>query len=100
LLKSEIADRKKFLKTHEVPDTFIAALDLVPQYISLFKSSKQDDAEAQLPNIVDQITVEDVPHVLQYHLDKEMALLDSSRSGQESLNGSDDPLDSVPQKLM
>ena len=42
VLKSEIAERKKFISSYgdELPDEFISALEIMPQYISMFKSSK------------------------------------------------------------
>jgi AAA+ ATPase superfamily predicted ATPase len=66
----------------------------MPQLLSMFKFAKQEQAEMSLPQITDQLALEDVAYLVRYHVDREMLAQDSPDELDEERN-----LDSVPQKL-
>jgi hypothetical protein len=53
-------------------ESFLPGLESMPHYISMFKSSKQDQAELSLPQITDLLALEDVAFLTKYHVEKEL----------------------------
>lgn len=95
-IRSEMAERKRFVAEcgEGMHETFLDELQQMPQLLSMFKSAKQEQAEMSLPQITDQLALEDVAYLVRYHVDREMLAQDSPDELDEERN-----LDSVPQKL-
>ena len=95
-IRSEMAERKRFVAEcgEGMHETFLDELQQMPQLLSMFKSTKQEQAEMSLPQITDQLALEDVAYLVRYHVDRDILAQDSPDELDEERN-----LDSVPQKL-
>lgn len=72
-IAAEISERKAFLAKYgeEIPENFLPQLDILPRKMQVLK-----DAERDLPSINVGLSLESIPHLVDYQIEKELAQLD------------------------